>query len=595
MLHHDSSLTSLLRRLPRKKFIASLSRYWDLFLSTWNVMIHGNPTRAIFGGINIAASGELGVGVGEEERGSGEREVLEGLVGRIEGLVDLVVSKFGEEGDDNSNPKATKKDAEEPWLGSGREPGEEDGAVFLGTGALTRASVRNLTHWMEDIYSWGEHAYGVIESPTSIRRTRPKKPVLQEPEENKATSSSATEVAESVPIGNDEPPKASDGTKTNAGPDADKPDEDGRLDKMVSYLKLGYGSYWSIPGVAGSSGAATPQSDAPQSTSLPKAERPKLKRQASEAAGHYLIGLKGDMEETPEGEEQDQSDSEDDNSRTVLRTVHVELQQNDQDLSRAYLSPQAPASNPPSITNEKVRVVIYVNRPFIFVFLFRLRTDSLEWESLYRSLHYQLAPLRKPLLASMRFRPDRPDQGSGIRDVIWNPDQLTLHSTLPNIPDFNMVESVGPLAPPPRTWWSRADAVNTHLQILAIYGATRQQSTSDIERTCKTSRGWWIVWTRQAPAGPPVHADGRSSAHDSRPSSSHGEGSRADESIADDAAAAPGKEVILVRRAGDHARSGSLGSAVATSSGGAIETAGKLAQGIGVDTRRYIEDLLSIL
>lgn len=535
-------------------------------------MVHGNPTRAIFGGINIAASGELGVGVGEEERGSGEREVLEGLVGRIDGLVDLVVSKFGDEGEDNASSKATRKDTEEPWLGSGREASEDDGAVFLGTGALTRSSVRNLTHWMEDIYSWGEQAYGVIESPTSTRRSRPKKAVVQEDQ-----TVAPKEATEDNPAADDGPSKAAEG-------EADKPDEDGKLDKMVSYLKLGYGSYWSIPGVAGGSGAATPQSEASQPAPLPTPSRPKLKRQPSEAGGHYLIGLKGDMEDAPELAEQ--SDSEDDNSRTVLRTLHVELQSSD----NAYLAPpQAPPSTSPSITNEKLRVVVYVNRPFIFVFLFRLRTDSLALESLYRSLHHQLAPLRKPLLASMRFRPDRPDQGSGIRDVIWNPDQLTLHSTLPNIPDYTTVEAVGPLAPPPRTWWSRADAVNTHLQILNIHAATRQQSTSDVERTCKTSRGWWIVWTRQASA---AHAE-----NDSRPSSAHG-GSRTEDSVADDtaaASAAPGKEVILVRRAGDHARSGSLGSAVASSSGGAIETAGKLAQGIGVDTRRYIEDLLSIL
>jgi len=79
-------------RIRRSKFVNLLGRYWDSFLSTWNVMLHGNPVVSVFGGIKLAASGELGMGVGEEDRGSGEREVLEGFVGRIEGLVDLVVS-----------------------------------------------------------------------------------------------------------------------------------------------------------------------------------------------------------------------------------------------------------------------------------------------------------------------------------------------------------------------------------------------------------------------------------------------------------------------------------------------------------------------
>lgn len=516
LLHHDSSLETLFGRNPRTKFIATLSRYWDLFLSTWSVMVHGNPTRAIYNGINMAASGELGVGVGEEERGSGEREVLEGLVGRVEGLVDLIVSKFGEDED------------EEPWLGSGREPSGEDGAVFLGTGTLSRASLRNLTNWMEDIYSWGDHAYGVIDSPKSNRRARPKR---------------ATDISKPT------------GEVTEQGPVVA---DDGKLDKMVSYLKLGYGSYWSIPGVSSSaepSGTATPQTE-PQPVTKPAPTAPT--KQPS-PTGHFLIGLKGEMEEEHERDADDSSiDSEEEhNTRTMLRTVYVELQQSQQP--------------------EKLRVVVYVNRPFIFVFLFRLRTDSLALETLYRSLHYQLAPLRKSLLASTRFRPERPDAGSGISDVLFSPGTLTLHSTLPNIPDAQHLETVGPLAPPSRSWWSRADALNTHLHIVNVVSATRYpygSAKGDCERTQKTSRGWWIVWTRQAA--------------ESRPTSSHG-----DQHDGPPETESRGKEVILVRRAGDHARS--ISTTAASGGGGAIETAGKLAQGIGIDTRRYIEDLLSIL
>lgn len=109
LLHHDSSLSSLFLRIKRTRFLSTVGRYWDLFLSTWNVLLSGNPVRDVFGGIKIAASGELGIGVGEEDRGSGEREVLEGLVGRIDGLVDLVVSKFGESDPDDFNKSGENK------------------------------------------------------------------------------------------------------------------------------------------------------------------------------------------------------------------------------------------------------------------------------------------------------------------------------------------------------------------------------------------------------------------------------------------------------------------------------------------------------
>jgi hypothetical protein len=46
------------------------------------------------------------------------------------------------------------------------------------------------------------------------------------------------------------------------------------------------------------------------------------------------------------------------------------------------------------------------------------------------------------------------------------------------------------------------------------------------------------------------------------------------------------KEIFLIRRASDHAR---------FRSEGGNDGAGKLAQGIGVDTRRYVEELLNLL
>lgn len=581
LLHHDSSLTSLFLRTKRAKFVALLSRYWDLYLSTWNVLVHGNPARDVFGGINIAASGELGVGVGEEERGSGEREVLEGLVGRVEGLVDLVVSRFGEEDQNNSKTRDT-----DPWLGNGREPQVEDGVIFLGTGALSRRSLRNVTHWMEDLYTWGEHAYGVIDSPTSTRRAKPRR-------SSNAQQPPPTIVQTEVPTA----APHSESSRSKDGDEA-KTDDDGKLDKMVSYLKLGYGSYWTIPGVSGgsdASGAATPQTEdtAKKANDIRPSHKPTPSRTAvpEESTGHFLIGLKGEIEEANEGnqiENSESNDSEPDaNGRTVLRTLHVEPQEHVGMKARAVQlnslisqSAVAEASLPVNelvnASAEKLRVVVYVNRPFIFLFLFRLRTDSLAWDSLYRSLHYQLAPLRKPLLASTKYRPDRPDANTGIRDLIWNPADLTVHSTISNIPDFLGEDALSQS-------WTRADAVSTHTHMLNIYSATRSANSTGIERTQKTSRGWWIVWTRllerQTPA-PGAEAD-----DDDLPPGQD----EADQSV--DEGVKNGKEIFLVRRSGDHAASGAASASLATG----FEAAGKLAQGIGVDTRRYIEDLLSIL
>ncbi|KHN96613.1 uncharacterized protein MAM_05556 [Metarhizium album ARSEF 1941] len=673
LLHHDTSLSALFVRSRRAKFTAVLSRYWDLFLSTWNVMLHGNPARSIFGGINVAASGELGVGVGEEERGSGEREVLEGLVGRIEGLVDLVVSKFGtEEPDDEVKTHRDSPDAQ-PWLGTGEEPAAEDGAIFLGTGALSRRSVRDVTQWMEDLYQWGDHAYGVIDSPTSMRgrrarrrresvgdtrvakaaapasadeerRQRQPEQIQTEPQSQrqpkqaqKAKDSQDADAQEQPP-----PPEAA-GDLSSKGGSTPPPraTEDGKLDKMLSYMKLGYGSYWTMPGSSNSNTPTRPQSDktpAPSDTSTskpgdnaaatpsasPATWRPKLpKRSSSDAAhGHYLIGLKGSISEPSSDSEPSCGSSTHNNSRTLLRTINIELESKASSppattIIKDFAHPASPLTQSqvagsflPGYAShdlnksEKLRVVVYVNRPFVFTFFFRLHTDSLAWDSLYRSLHYQLAPLKKPLLASTRYRPGhgqghgRPAPGT-MFNLVWDPKQLTSHSTIPNIPESSASDA-----------WSRADAVNTHLHLLNIHASTRPRVAGS-ERTHKTNRGWWIVWTRllgtPAPAPAPAPGSGSGSgsgsgavAHDEQPPSpglSETEASREGggggaEHENQEHTSAVSKEIFLIRRASDHAGFRSLS---AGDGGDGPDSASNLVQGIGVDTRRYVEQLLSFL
>lgn len=610
LMHHGSSLSALFVRCRRSKFVAVLSRYWDLFLSTWSVMLHGNPARDVFGGINVAASGELGVGVGEEDRGSGEREVLEGLVGRIEGLVDLVVSKFGTD-DDSADSKDAGEGEAEAWLGIGQEPAAEDGAIFLGTGALSRKSLRDVAHWMEDLYTWGEHAYGVIESPSSIRRIKARKAAKSAELASKPdTVEEASHPSDSAQQ-TDAQPKQPSPEEDDASAKEAKSTEDGKLDKMLSYMKLGYGSYWTLPGGSNDSSSHPPKEPSGKSTVADKgplaaAPRPSpLRRSPSqEAAGHYLIGLKGEIEEGQDDVDisPTSSDSETElNSRTVLRTVHVELESGDAEnraeatVNRGFAHPAGVLAQSQVVGNmlpgyhshdlnkaEKLHVVVYVNRPFIFTFVFRLRTDSLAWDALYRSLHYQLAPLKKPLLASTSYRPDRPDVGaaasSSIYNLVWDPPSLTVHSSIPNIPELATSAS-----------WSRADAVNTHLHLLNIHSATRSRA-GDLERTYKTNRGWWLVWTRllQHPGGDPPR--NLSTIHESSSASSLGSETGKSRAGEEDDLPAVAKEIFLIRRASDHAGFRGL-----AGDGGGSDGAGKLAQGIGVDTRRYVEELLSLL
>lgn len=652
LLHHDSSLSALFVRIKRPKFTSTLSRYWDLFLSTWNVLLSGNPARDIFGGIKIAASGELGIGVGEEDRGSGEREVLEGLVGRIDGLVDLVVSKFGDSDPaDFSKTGESKKESGQvqpasQWLGAGKGPGAEDGAIFLGVGAISRKSIRDITQWMEDMYTWGENAYGVLESPKAARRALVP-PTEQVREGRRKSNAPAMQVPPNLfapkrgpkSTGNTTSPRhASPASKTNTpNKGTEVPAEDGPgLERYMDYLKLGYGKYWSLGGDSESASATTQRSDA---DSL---DQPRPSSKGDDAIGHFLIGHTGEIEEGWIEDPEDRRfalEHEATNGRTMVRTLTVEVESKGADGSEGNLtkvlgshdyelsSEAGGGGSRVSFDNqdrnkaERLRVVVYVSRPFIFTFLFAIRTESLAYEGLYRSLHHQIAPLRKLLSRSTAYRPDRPDMGKTaavIYDLVWDPKAITVHSTIPNIPD--PADTYSSHDQPP---WSRLEALNTHMQTLNLYKATRTH-VSELERTCKTSRGWWIVWNRilEREAGDPAASSSStvlgnrtptpqqeevSSGKDdnvsnltsfedhtvSVPSTASGMSS----SVPQDLHRVVSKEIFLVRKASDHAgghgRSVSLSSAVGGGAGWA-DGASRLAQGIGVDTKRYIEGLLSL-
>jgi hypothetical protein len=172
-----------------------------------------------------------------------------------------------------------------------------------------------------------------------------------------------------------------------------------------------------------------------------------------------------------------------------------------------------------------------------------------------------------------------------VYDLVYDPTNLTIRSSIPNIPDLGHYS----LETSP---WSRVESLNIHQRLLSTYAETRLRPL-ELERTCKTSRGWWIVWVRITEAQLPDHQDD----HDS--SVSHDEGF----------SPPPAREAFLVRKASDyvsasgHARGGS-GTRFFRDLGGASspglqasrsETGpGKLVEGLGLDARRYIENLLSL-
>lgn len=138
-----------------------------------------------------------------------------------------------------------------------------------------------------------------------------------------------------------------------------------------------------------------------------------------------------------------------------------------------------------------------------------------------------------------------------------------------------------------------------HSQILATVTTTRR-SLAEIERTCKTSRSWWVVWMRLHPS-------------QAKPSHSHSTKADAGQEQQTHEAEEPQteffthqlREAILIRRARDAAAPAAKSASRFASSmwrpggdrtGGAAAGWGPkgLAEGIGIDARRYVEGLLSL-
>jgi hypothetical protein len=720
-----------------------LDRFWSRYIRNWDVLLHGNPAVDVYNGVKLAAGGELGIGVGEEDWGSGEREVLEDFVLRTEGLVDLLFSRFGDAPAEHTKKnKAGSSEAsqvpQDPWLGTDSDPRSSDGMLFSGVGALSRRSLATVSQWMEWIYKYGEDAYGVGENPSRPRRRRRRPPGDGIHLQNGARSHRNHAAKEIVPssvrpphslrreamerswAGPNIPPpivgaaeisleKASSNVKsreasplpTEKANDEAAASEDSGLfatDKMMKILSLGYGSSWTLspkglPGNKPSEGPPSTRTSVPDQEGEVDARKVPLKdeddtlddlqlqevdptpeisdnedapfvQRLEQSIGKFIIGLSGDLENAEmiddEPDEAGDVSTSQAPQRVFLRTLTLEVADmpvqlkstsQEDDLSTAPGSSSHSARNKTSVNgsassigkHQKFQVAVYVHQPFMFAFLFALHTPMLTFPWFYRNIHHQLGPLQRPLLrstdpakvaqriadavgersstttAAKREGPnDSLVEGQTIYDIIFDPDKLTVRTSIPNIPVPGTFAAEGlvsfsrspvtvsgswytlgiPISTLPSTShrqtgfgleespWTRVEALNVHTQILNTWTATHDDRSKEgrveRERTVKTGRGWWILWMRV--------------------SSTSNSGIEGD------------KEAFLVRKATDHTASANRRDASSTASGsrwllrdqkrdisgssagsraGGTAMAG-ISEGVGVDARKWIDGLLSL-
>lgn len=246
----------------------------------------------------------------------------------------------------------------------------------------------------------------------------------------------------------------------------------------------------------------------------------------------------------------------------------------------------------------------------MYVFLFDNATPILSDPSLYHRIHHQLGPLQKPLSISTspstaasrisntsECNPKPQQRQHPIYDLVYDPHNLSIRSSLPNIPDLISHNRTLHLPDPPPL--SRVEMISLHHRLLTTYIETRSRPL-ELERTCKTSRGWWIVWVRVSSR--PAQSDNLNPDPDSeKEKEKHKQ-----------------QEAFIIRQSSDHPSvssghtrntssiSGGSGARFFRDLGGAsspgsslqgsrMDTGpGKLVEGLGLDARRYIKNLLSL-
>lgn len=318
----------------------------------------------LFNGLKLAAGGELGIGVGEEDWGSGEREVLEGFIGRTEGLVDLVVSRFGDAPTIEPESKSNNKFE---WQGNGIRPRPSDGVIFSGIGAVTRHSVKAVSSWVELLYKHGQEAYGIRDNPSAPRRLRHTKKSLElekkaentlnqhplrpnQPSTPKSQSQAPISIPPPIVRSVRVPATVSrnsgsnyegNGIKDNAGAIAMAEDRSSGTATLMKYLTLGV--YGSKAGTA----SETPMVHRRVSylrdenmgdhdaESRKSSNASNILREQRISHGYFMIGLQGELDPDNSVEDDDQDtepgtgrESVDENEswsqRTMLRTIYVE-------------------------------------------------------------------------------------------------------------------------------------------------------------------------------------------------------------------------------------------------------------------------------
>ncbi|EPS44012.1 hypothetical protein H072_1992 [Dactylellina haptotyla CBS 200.50] len=520
----NGTLESVLASHGRDVLVQRLEKFYTRWAWRWEVMLNGNPAVDIWNGIKI------GRGVGEEEK-----EVLGGFADRnreeedgSERLIDLVVSRFGKLPGDEKDDK--KKKAGFSTRGTGKIPGPDDGCIYRGVGNLKKESVRDLAEWMARWYQYGDSSFDYQTARPSRKKARRGKSkartfdpprgeqstIENAPTEGSApkldpqtsmtpttaaTTSDTTETEtilppplftpENEPQSSRPSPKLDPNSKDkakgnsklvagNSNPTTNERNPDSRSGNntlMLNVLTLGtYAAY-----------SAWNRSREDQELSKPSESNLVPDSNPAETSGRFIIGYTGALDEEDNNEEDHPEDDPNTSQNDFISTT-IWVARN------KFIAQDSTAEEQSNIDGSPVLETY----PFIFAMLFHSTNESLNKASFFKLLHQQLGPLKGPLIASSE-KQYQPSNNKGVYDLIFDPATLTVHTSVPSIPEpvYN-----NPLEPVTSSGLPRIEALHVHSQVIRVIEDTRWRDiplgspSGERERTNRTTRGWWVAWMR---------------------------------------------------------------------------------------------------
>jgi hypothetical protein len=430
---HYGSMTDYLETDSHEQLVGALKDWWIAWSNYWNIYLHGQGAVDLLDDYTIKSKGQLKCET---------VEAIRAIIDKDDGLVDMIVTRH-----DDSRVV-------------------NEGCVWMGKDALAAESVNDIVRWaMDCVNSRNDSSFlqpsGFV---YHLNQSEPK---------NLKLKSMSTAIQSSLPSVD----QSSEHTSSQTSP---RPSESSASSALANLMKgainvnmhtatnmattMANATVDSVTNLMGLVHMKSLSSLIGRTKQAVDVEEPPSD-DLSES--RFLIGLKEDLEEEFEDELEQNT--------YIITKKTVFLRLNSESKFKAF------------------NIVVYRQRPFIFTLVFESRTKSLDDKSYYLGLHRRLVSLVDPIFTDLSPLDTRLPPNLQFYYLVLDPSKSIFESSLPSIPPIP-TSDIDKKAEVDKMFLDHNDLIHLHQHIISLLLVST--SASDHEKYLRTSRNWWIYWTR---------------------------------------------------------------------------------------------------